>query len=51
MDIIIGLLLGFFFTELERRRHHTNKSQQPIDERKVMNHVFALDELQQREKL
>ena len=51
MDIILGLLLGFFCTEIERRRHPTNKQQvQPLDERKVLDLTFAADDLQQRGK-
>jgi len=51
MDIILGLLLGFFFTELERRQQNPNKRHSvSVDERKVMDHVFSVDELQQRGK-
>jgi hypothetical protein len=52
MDIILGLLLGFVFTEIERRRHPVSGGQpKSIDEQKVLDLTFVTDELQQRGRL
>ena len=52
MDIILGVLLGFIFTEIERRRHPVNRGQsQPLDQQKILDLTFATDELQQRGRL
>ena len=52
MDVILGLLLGFFFTEMERRRHPTySPNAKPLDQQKVLDMTYATDELQQRGRL
>ena len=52
MDVIIGLLLGFFFTEMERRRHPVNSpNAKPLNQQKVLDMTYATDELQQRGRL
>ena len=49
MDVILGLLLGFFFTEMERRRHPVNSPKpKRLDQQKVLDMTYATDELQQR---
>ena len=52
MDVILGLLLGFFFTEMERRRHPANSPKaKRLDQQKVLDMTYATDELQQRSRL
>ena len=52
MDVILGLLLGFFFTEIERRGHPANNPKaKPLDQQKVLDMTYATDELQQRGRL
>ncbi len=52
MDIVLGVLLGFFFTEIERRRHPVSRGQsQPLNQQKILDLTYATDQLQQQRPL